>query len=82
MNGKQLALLKARHTDKIWDAYIDGETGSVWIELRPGWTADPCDAHDIVASSVKQALQRFKDVQACSCKECTFTLAHTVGSRQ
>lgn len=67
--SRQLAALKARHPDKVSDAYVDSD--GAWIELNPGWTANPRDAHDIVESTVSAVLARFRDVEPCTCAECS-----------
>lgn len=76
--SKQLAALKNNHPDKVADAYVE-QAGTddqlVWIELKPGWTADPGDGHDVCASTISEALSRFREVQPCACAQCRTLLA-------
>lgn len=64
---RTIAQLKA--DPRVADCYHETDNG-FWIELKPGWTADPRDAHDIHEDTVADALSEFRDVVPCDCESC------------
>lgn len=83
---RSIADLKA--DPRVSAAYHEADNG-FWIELNPGWTADPRDAHDIHEDTVADALSEFRGIVPCACHSCKasqaasaprFTSANTTDS--
>jgi len=58
-----------RRDPRVANAYHEPDNG-FWIELKPGWTADPRDAHDIHEDTVADALADFRNIVPCDCADC------------
>lgn len=69
MSGRLRAFAR-QHQHQVLAAYVDAD-GTVWIELKPGWTANPRDAHDIAEGTVAEALAKAARIQPCACADCT-----------
>lgn len=53
---------------RVHQIYEDSD--GIWVELKPGYTADPLDAHDIHEDTVRRVLDRAADIQPCACADC------------
>ncbi len=56
-----------RHS-AVSNIYRDSD--GLWVELHPGWTSNPWDAHDIHEHTVRAVLDAARAIQRCDCAEC------------
>jgi hypothetical protein len=61
-------LARLKQDPRVADAFRDSD--GYWVWMRPGWTADPRDAHDIHEDTIRAVLARFRGVQPCACDGC------------
>jgi hypothetical protein len=61
-------LARVQADPRVRAAYKDED--GWWIDLKPGWTADPLSAHDIHADTLREAIEYMGGIEPCACKEC------------
>jgi len=65
---------------RVLSAFVDSD--GAWIWLKPGWTADPFDAHDVHEYTKGAARDKFIRVQPCHCEMCVAQIGcHSVVNR-
>ena len=74
---KSIQALRAKHPDKIDDAFTERDYGgdnisgwSIWVYLKRGWINTATETHSIHEDNVREVMKMWKMVKPCECNDC------------